>query len=381
VKEAPSPSGPALAARSQSHPVPLDRVGGLDALRGFAAVSVVFYHCHALLSLQMWPAWTGYLSMAVPLFFALSAFSMCLRYNGRLGVSDTVSNFYLRRYLRIAPLFYFMLLIYMTRRLANGWSLPPIEDILLNLTFLFPFDPNKNESLVAAGWSLGIEMIFYSLFPLIIAFVTNLSRAIAFFCLSILMQGAAGYFLFRLLPDSNFYWLSFPTQFAFFAGGIVAFNIYVGLRDHDPIKRLFLAVILLTSSVIALVYGTKLGVFEARFGGWPGLRPLIGFLLTAVALALALRPFAVLVNRFSVFLGEISYGIYLIHPFVILVLGQPLFSAFETAGMARPEAAALTIAAVILATIAAATASFRWLEQPMMKLQRLAPAKPKRLRS
>ena len=175
--------------------------------------------------------------MAVPLFFSLSAFSLSLRYNRRLGEIDTFADFYLRRYLRIAPLFYLMLFVYMGRRVYYGWSMPSFEDILLNLTFLFPFFPEKNESLVAAGWSLGLEMILYSLFPLIIAVVTNPSRAILLFLVSTLIQAASGFFFFHLMPESNFYWLCFSTQFAFFASGILAFHFFQVLQVYSPPEK------------------------------------------------------------------------------------------------------------------------------------------------
>ncbi|MCL5777442.1 acyltransferase [Limibaculum sp. FT325] len=364
------------SAHSAPQPRLPERITGLDTLRGFAAVAVIFYHFHALLALEMWPAWTGYFSMAVPLFFALSAFSLCLRYSGRLGVTDTVGNFYWRRYLRIAPLFYLMLFAYIARRIIKGWSLPPVEDILLNLTFLFPFDPAKNESLVAAGWSLGLEMIFYAMFPLIVARTTSLKRALVFFVAAVLVQAASGYVFFRILPETNFYWLSFPTQFAFFAGGILAYHSYLGVRSMDASATSLVTGVLLASSALALVFGTRHGLFEVRVGGWPALRPLIGFILTVMVVALALKPFPVLVNRVTVFLGEISYGLYLIHPFVILVIGKPLFTALGEAGFSRPDAASITIAAVLLVTGVAATASFYWLEQPMMKLHRFVRRRP-----
>ena len=51
------------------------------------------------------------------------------------------------------------------------WWWPPrqfVELLIINATFAFNFFPSAHESVVAAGWSVGVEMPFYLAFPFIL---------------------------------------------------------------------------------------------------------------------------------------------------------------------------------------------------------------------
>lgn len=137
------------------------RVHGLDALRGIAASAVVFVHAVQIHPLGVdYKNWgIDYFSMGVPLFFLISAMSMSLAYSK--GVSpDRIWAYALRRFFRIAPLFYLMLCawLYIGVQTETG-------TIIRNMTFLFGFVPSEQTSVVPAGWSIGVEVIFYLLFP------------------------------------------------------------------------------------------------------------------------------------------------------------------------------------------------------------------------
>src|SRR4051812_2723067 len=119
--------------------VPRNRLDGIEALRGFAALSIILFHliwiAHVKLPTTIDIA-KYYLGMGVPLFFVISAFSLSYGYLGRLDRGEGLVSFYIRRLARIAPLLYFMLAV----QLALAWFVwgvtfsPPT--ILLNVTFL-----------------------------------------------------------------------------------------------------------------------------------------------------------------------------------------------------------------------------------------------------
>ncbi len=338
------------------------RIPGLDVLRGGAAVAIAVYHCNALLNLADWPPQTAYLSFAVQLFFALSAFSLCIRYQDNLSSSGKIGQFYLRRYLRIAPLFYAMMLTYAARRFYYGWDQPSISEIALNVTFLFPLVPGKHESLVAAGWSLGLEMMFYALFPLIVARVSNLRQATLLFVASVAIQGVVGYWLFKIQLTPNFSWMAFPVQLPFFLLGVVLFQMYRGVDTWSARQQVVSAVSIASVAVAAVWIGLSINLFETRIDGWPVLRPLLGYVLGALILAFAFYSFPLLVNRATVYLGEISYGVYLIHPLMIRLVGAPVHEAGQST--------ATVIMTVLVATVMAASLSYHCLEKPFMHLQR-----------
>lgn len=347
------------------------RIVGLDVLRGFAAIAVAYYHCVALLNLHAWsdlPAFVKYLYIAVPLFFAISAFSLCVGYEGRLNRSSDIRRFYLRRFLRIAPLFYVMLVLSVARRAYVGWGTPTTSDVFLNLTFLFPFVPASHESLVPAGWSLGLEMLFYFLFPIALVFVSSLRRAIIAMGLATVLSFAASYWLFVMDWSPSFYWMALPVQFAFFLGGMLLYAIFRRLIAAPAAVQTRVAIaVLLTTTLVLYACGT-FGLFDARHNSWPFGRLFIGFALLPFVLGFALYSVPLLVNRATIYLGQISYGVYLIHPFVIRVVGEPLQKALATAGLNVWQSSSVLVAAVLTVTILLAALSFHWLERPFMTL-------------
>src|ERR1043165_1258688 len=137
-----------------------NRLDGIEALRGFAALSIILFHVVwiAPVSLPKTIAVLKYfLGMGVPLFFVISAFSLAYGYLGRLDRGEGLVAFYVRRIARIAPLFYFMLAVHLVLAwflYAQSYSL---WDIVLNITFLFDLSPRLVDGIVPASWSIGID--------------------------------------------------------------------------------------------------------------------------------------------------------------------------------------------------------------------------------
>ena len=84
-------------------------LGGVESLRAYAAFAIVIFHVILLTqasvpkSLEFMKFFFGY---GVPLFFVVSAFSLAYGYEGRLFGAGQLKEFYLRRVMRIAPLYY-----------------------------------------------------------------------------------------------------------------------------------------------------------------------------------------------------------------------------------------------------------------------------------
>ena len=80
---------------------------------------------------------------------------------------DGVAAFYIRRFFRIGPLFYFMILAYVVRgHTIYSVSYSPVH-VIENALYLFNFVPDRQSGIVWASWTIGVEMIFYLIFPIV----------------------------------------------------------------------------------------------------------------------------------------------------------------------------------------------------------------------
>jgi peptidoglycan/LPS O-acetylase OafA/YrhL len=203
-----------------------DRAHGVDALRGIAAAGVVVVHAMSIrpLGVDFFSWHAGYFVLGVPLFFIISAFSMSLAYPLPLSIPRQIASYSIRRFLRIAPLFYFMIGAWIVGYLSVGGAFPSAERLSLNMLFLFGFSPGSNVGLVPAGWSIGLEMIFYCLFPilwykkgLLYAFGLLLAAFIASFILNQVRGETA---------ENYYYWTHFLTNAPYFAFGLLIWCVY-----------------------------------------------------------------------------------------------------------------------------------------------------------
>jgi peptidoglycan/LPS O-acetylase OafA/YrhL len=148
----------------------------VDMLRGIAVLMVVLVH-----TAQMIPNLSPiadvsatYGQMGVQLFFVASAYTICLSFDRRQDEPIRVTSFYLRRFFRIAPLYYCGIVVYFVAHLCKQlYSIDGVVsaapytfwNVLLNVSFLHGLVPAANNNIVPGGWSIGTEMLFYAIFP------------------------------------------------------------------------------------------------------------------------------------------------------------------------------------------------------------------------
>ncbi len=120
---------------------------------------------------------TGRMDFFVRVFFVLSAFAIGHAYYSRMSSTEAIKVFYQKRFFRIAPLFYFMILTGVVFRLAMDQPMPPLLDFILSGSFLFTLAPGKQSGLVGGGWSIAIEWLFYFMFPLLLSSIRTVRSA------------------------------------------------------------------------------------------------------------------------------------------------------------------------------------------------------------
>ncbi|RVT90227.1 acyltransferase family protein [Sphingomonas crocodyli] len=168
----------------------MTRVACLDGLRGLAALWVLVGHTMILTGLRL-PI-LAQPDLGVDLFILLSGFLMVFQFHLRETKEDwgkpaTWASFWLRRLFRLAPLFYVLLIpalyfgpaIFADRTLIDNFlgAVPQaparyldasITNIVAHITFVFGLLPEYAYRTPLPDWSLGLEMQFYAVFPLII---------------------------------------------------------------------------------------------------------------------------------------------------------------------------------------------------------------------
>jgi peptidoglycan/LPS O-acetylase OafA/YrhL len=226
-------------------------LGFLDGLRGGAALWVLLSHC------MLWGAWERIrlpdAKIAVDVFMVLSGFLMVrlsLERDERepIGTTSTAMRFWIRRFFRIAPLYYLVVafafifgqsfkagvarliaanpdhFIHLQSAHLPQYTHYTLSNLLMHLSFLFGFVPAFASSTLLPDWSIGLEMQFYLAFPLMMFLYRRLPAISA-----TLLIFAIGAFLKRLtlhalgqdaFPEASFLPLKINV---FMAGMLLAF--------------------------------------------------------------------------------------------------------------------------------------------------------------
>jgi peptidoglycan/LPS O-acetylase OafA/YrhL len=299
------------------------RLDGIEALRCIAALMIVVYHTVELPQLSI-PSYLNpirtHFGLGVPLFYTLSGFVLAYGYVDRLGSRRQVLEFYVRRFFRIAPLFYLMLGLWiLVSEIKWDTYEVALADIVLNLSLLFGLVPGKHESIVWAGWSIGIEMLFYGVFP-IFALVFNSVRATsAAFCVSLFVSSMT-YQGIAKLGNPSFAYMNLVTHLPFFLSGMFAHAFW--RSDAFRARRLLgngmlLGVVL---AAVTLIYVRPVFDFLSSFVYFEFARYSWAVVFAALILAICYSSNPVIVNRVTRWMGQISFSLYLLHPMLILFL-------------------------------------------------------------
>jgi peptidoglycan/LPS O-acetylase OafA/YrhL len=344
------------------------KLDGLTAARFYAALMIVIFHVAAMPELSL-PQWLESicknLTLGVPLFFLVSAFSMCFGYSGKLGSGEQVRDYAIRRFFRIAPLFYLMMAVYVVYLYAAYGVRVPLVQILTSLTFTFNLVPSHVSGFVWASWTIGIEMAFYCVFPLLAWTITSTWRAVSFF----VVCAAFTFVWTRLLAGSGeelglFRGYFFMAHMVTFAGGILAYFVWSAIRSRPAIGRVMLAAGLVALAAMLLYRGPLISMV-----GGGTMRSMQVMPLAMVVIGLAASPTRALVNRFTTKMGEASFSLYLFHPLLIGILMNGGF--YKWIYRSVPDAG-MAYGVCVLATLAilfpAALLGFKYIEVPGNRL-------------
>lgn len=310
----------------------------IQSFRTLAAVMVVLHYVlsHGADAQQEGVAW---LQAGVDIFFVISGFVMVASTEGK---SLSATQFLLARLMRIVPLYWFALAIYLVLLFAARDNPPPIGDIVKSCLFVFYTDTRTGEPApyLTPGWSLNYEMYFYLLFALLIHVPVAKRIAIlaAYFAAAVVLRR------FFDQSDALAFRLTSPLLLEF-VGGMVLGHWRDLVRRGGPLPGMAFA--LAGAAILILAPHADPRIL---FYGVPAVMMVAGAIM---AEPLFRHP---LMNP-AVALGDASYSLYLSHSIIIrsmIFLGaEPLMRT----GLGK--------LAVALICIAACLPVYRLIEKPL----------------
>jgi peptidoglycan/LPS O-acetylase OafA/YrhL len=308
----------------------IKKYGYIDALRGIAILLVIMVHAAQHFSEPSGEA--TFLSTkgqyGVQLFFVTSALTLFLSFGQRLKVDqgNTVKFFLIRRFFRIAPAYYLAIIFYSVLLVLDPIKTAPnpisISNVVLSIFFVNGFFPASINYIPPGGWSVAIEMIFYFLIPFFFSRIRSLYASIFWFVgtilLSIIVNAIAGYMIknYTSLDFEHekiwylYFWL--PNQLPVFMLGIVLFHL---------LKRGYAVSQMLGYTIVALSVAAMIGIFYAipayQLQGIIPEHIVVGIMFVLIVFAMSQSQLVLLENRFTRFIGKLSFSMYIWH-FIVL---------------------------------------------------------------
>lgn len=317
------------------------------------------------------------------LFFTLSAFLICelLLRERRAAGTVGVKKFYIRRILRIWPLYYFGVLLGVVAAFAPG--VEPGSALKMGWFAIFMgawycTTHGGFHSPANVLWSVSVEEQFYLFAPWVMKYLNR--QSLYGFCVAIiLVANASLFYLGRVSAPHSAVWFNSLVQFECFAGGILlCLVLRGGLPKIAAWQRLALLALGFCGWFFAcyelhIIFGSK---GEHNPGSWA----LIGgyglATLSSIAVLVAFLGIrSNLLPNWAIYLGRISFGLYVFHDFAIyltnaLVIDKvALYKGVAIVRLLEGPIYLLNMALTLGLTILMAALSYRYLETPFLKMK------------
>jgi len=364
---------------------------GLHGLRFFAAILVVFSHIELMKDYHGFPnLYASNLAvyesgrMGVTLFFVLSGFLISYLLLTEKKVSGTISvrKFYGRRILRIWPLYYLLILItFIVLPQIAFFAVPKYSEALpLYFRYTFPlyllllpqlalsiFEPVP---FAEPLWSIGVEEQFYLLWPLLVKYFRRFLALSIGIILGALVLKQIVFFLAeanRASPNLKYWnyllnYLYFTRIECMAVGGLGAWLVFA------QVKRVLNVIFHPLFQLVVFAFTIYLLITESY-------KPVYNYVVyalcfCAIILNVAANPHPLIriENRVFIFLGNISFSIYMFHEIVIKATMQSLVKMW---GVNFNDAASnVTLYALSIAgTLAISAIVYYGFEKPFLRLK------------
>ena len=337
----------------------------IELLRGLAALSVAVAHADSLLGANpalpfgRWHAFAMPGTAGVEFFFVLSGFVMAVAHRADIARGGNFGRFLWRRFRRIYPLYWVVLLV----PLHRFWGAPLLTPDAI--AAWFSLLPIRTDSILVVAWTLRQEVTFYLMLALCLLPWIGRAMLAAWVAATL-----AWWFLPHPAPPPGL-----PTTVLSHVFSLFNFEFFAGLLagwmlPHWPRRPAF-GWALLATGLAGLAWRMSLDGWGVDYGPLHA-RPIYGAAYAAIILACATLErdgaiaFGSKAVAFTAFAGAISYPLYLSH---LLTLDEAAdwLGASGIAARIGPDA---TVVAMLAATIAVAAALAGGVDQPLQRVLR-----------
>lgn len=346
---------------------------GIDVLRFICATGVIFHHSTMLLNnkgfatnAEVHHRFSG--AFFLDVFFIISGFliSLIIMREYQLG-TFSIKNFYARRIIRIWPLYFLVVLIkVIIIPLAQH---TPWELLRTSLFYATTFTVNFQlitdtvEPVYTILWSICIEEHIYLLLPVLLFIFKGKFKIIGWV---LVITGFYSWIYFKNIPSASGYNTAYfvsTSYFYFFGiGTLIAYFYNQGVKLELLFKPIVQIPILFIMALVIfnfIPYNYSLGksiLINGLFGGY-------------LVWAATQKTFIINLNeKVSKYLGNISYGMYLIHIMIALYI----IKAFKKSNLHFSELLCgwgIPISTVLI-TAAIATILYYYFERPILKFKK-----------
>lgn len=342
----------------------------LDELRGIAILLVVLGHIFIYIS----PHMLFIASRGVDLFFVLSGFLITDILLHTKFNNDYFRHFYLRRTLRIFPLYYLVVGLF--------FLIPPVDSeflkgyqyysnhwawIVFHLNNILPIINERPDAplMLSHFWSLSVEEQYYLVWPFVI-FLFPANRKLIVFVISVIALCIISRFMIWHFMETGYpkYYLINTFRIDFLAmGGLLAILRFVYPENY--LKRFAIISIAFFSVHFIGYFLDLLGIYE-----FPHF-PILGYSSVAciftLAVSFSIRSTEPHKNWFSEilrFFGRISYGLYIYHFPIYYITIYCIIPPSQKNGV--PESLIASFIAVLI-SIGISIVSYNWFERVILK--------------
>lgn len=343
----------------------------IDSLRGIAVSLVILVHVSFIYDSQV----LEYLptlvheffrngQLGVQLFFIASALTLTMSWNNRLDETKRIKKFFIRRFFRIAPLFY-LAIIYFTFDIFLGFDFTnidlaniPLKKMVTSFLFINGLFPTHINGYVPGGWSITVEFMFYAMAPFLFSRIRSLNASISFVLFSLIGCFFINtYILGSFTNHEEFLYYNIISQLPIFAIGILCYWVINNKQEYISKKNL----VLLAATLFLFCYLTVPYHF------------IYSLVFAIIVIIQSKDPIKLLSNNILAKVGKVSFSMYLVHFAVLSILDKLNWIDILPASNSISTVAYIIITyfVVFIAAFTISSLTYKFVEKPGMNLGKI----------